>query len=232
MKARTKEFERRMAISRHPKYIREYDKLQVIQGSGERQKIIGEFLEKLKEHPKLSDKNLDDLVTEHRKKLQDLPQKQKTMQGFEKDMIQKWRANPLPVPYFPNGFIEPTSFYKDPPSVSEVKKINAIPDPFKSGILFLQVDITQNQTKLVTEFKKLISVYLGKTPAKKNKRFHCDIFMVYDQKHREGLNFNQIARNASGISGHPSYNPELDKWLHRIKNAYKKAKEKINQVVA
>jgi hypothetical protein len=53
---------------------------------------------------------------------------------------------------------------------------------------------------------------------------------VYDLRHKDRLNFVQIARNLSGCKGNPTYNKNLMKAYKNVKRAYEKACVMINQV--
>lgn len=62
-----------------------------------------------------------------------------------------------------------------------------------------------------------------------------DPWEVYDMHHIDGMNFQQIAKQLSGINktgkdGNPSYNNRLLAWYKTVERAYEKANRIIEQV--
>ncbi len=98
--------------------------------------------------------------------------------------------------------------------------------------IYIKVDLTAKKTDLEEEFKKLIDSHKKFVPQKRgrDKETQYSPWLVYDMRHRDGLNLSQIAQKLSGIKDNPSYNDKLMAHYKCVKRAYDKAKEMIMEV--
>jgi len=227
----TKEFRRLQAVSRHPEYIKDYETLQVLEGWDVWRTLSREFVEKLP----MGNKTL----IEYREKFEALRREAKARREkttiLMAALMEKWRANPLPLPFHPAGIIDSFS-YKDKPSILPHQKQN----PSKTKTLTLDVILDKPKTELLREFKKLLETHQKDLPKKRDRKLKGDEFelygiiegrfFVYDLHHRDKIPFNEIARLVSGLSGNPAYGPELAKWVKRVKDAYRKGLKEIENI--
>ncbi len=93
--------------------------------------------------------------------------------------------------------------------------------------LYLEVDI-KNATKneLKKDFKRIIDEFdnfLKEERKKRDQQTKVDHWKVYDMRHKDKLNFTQIARKLSEKKGNSTYNSDLEAALKAVKRAYNAA---------
>jgi hypothetical protein len=103
--------------------------------------------------------------------------------------------------------------------------------------LFLMIDLNQNEKTIIKELKPIITHYKKNMPINKSRRRDTLInpWEVYDMHQTYDMNFQQIAKQLSGINktgkdGNPSYNERLMSWCKTVERACKKAGRIIKQV--
>jgi hypothetical protein len=239
---KTKQFERLQAVSRHPQYMKEYEKLKELDGTFSGIALWEEFLEKYKSGKRKpvdvwgKDYQNFNLYlegnAEYQKKLSAIHKKveKKRSRKLEHEvaMLQKWKVQELPCLWFPDNIIESQRMYKDRPAIIELRNISKMSnDPKESGYVFLQLDLSRKRADIKNELMELLEIY----PKPKTDRFlKYDKWVVYDMHSRDGINYTRITRMLSGLSGNPSYNSDLANELRNVRTAYGKAEECIQQV--
>jgi hypothetical protein len=106
--------------------------------------------------------------------------------------------------------------------------------PFLRGkrYLTIEIDLKKSKTKLLGKIKYYIDDY-GKYVDRQETRYKESGYSpweVYKLYKDEKLTFSEIARQLSGREGNPSYNEKLMAEFKKVKRAFEKACDIINQV--
>ena len=135
-----------------------------------------------------------------------------------------------------------TSIDRSPMKKLTVKRNNEIVKTHIEGeCLYLTVDLSQTQQKLVKDFRTVLKQYqdtlINQNQGKQERQGETteDIWDIYDLHMKEGVPLLEIARRLSGkdyLSGGktPAYSAELWPPYKRVERAYKKAEQIIKTV--
>ncbi|MDR4497387.1 MAG: hypothetical protein MRK02_05610 [Candidatus Scalindua sp.] len=245
---KTKAFERLQAISRHPDYEKDYTKLRELDGTFPTIRLQDAYIEQCEKDG--STKEIGDLLLneEYKKKVSEIEAKVKENEleviKLRTNMMVKWGVKKLPCLYFPGGVIEPQRQYRDQPSVMLIDSpMREIPNPMKSGELYVKIDLSRNKKDILKDFTEIIKKasdgyarYKKTENADFVKRRHkehyslkVDKFDIYDMYHRDRLSFSEIARRVSGYKGNINSDTRLIAVHRAVKRSYQKAESMIQK---
>lgn len=218
------ELDRRRAIKRLPEFIKDYEAYKC-----KRFKL--DKPDKYESEPRKSDLN--------------------RLIFHENELKKKWGC---PVDAIINSD-EMAKRKKKPPSVRPVTSIDQPPmKKFQIGkgnkiiktkiegeCLYLKIDLSQTEQKLVDDFGAVIKPYQdalknqSRSKRERQRETTEDIWDIYDLHMKEGVSLLEIARRLSGNdypTGErtPAYSDTLWSPYKRVERAYKKAKEIIQTV--
>jgi len=98
--------------------------------------------------------------------------------------------------------------------------------------LTIEIDLKKKKKDIIDGVMQKVD-FLSKPALEKTGRYKkhkFDLWKIYDMRHKDKLNFSDIARKLSGETDNSTYNEKLDKALQRVKRAYKAA-DKMRQEV-
>jgi len=215
-----KAFDRIMAITRHPEYLKDWEELKRLRSiDNERAHLWAEEMgERWGEYPP-----------------------PRPIVGVYNDLFKSGYRDSY-IDIVEEISDEDPPFHVDWTSIvleaheRRLNKKEAVSRPEKSAVtgkhLYLKVDLTAKKTALAKQFKAIIDSYKKFVIEKrgKDKETIYSPWQIYDMRHRDGLNLSQIAQELSGIKGNPSYDDNLMAHYKCVKRSYDKAKEMIMEV--
>ncbi|NUO06969.1 MAG: hypothetical protein HUU07_16510 [Candidatus Brocadia sinica] len=143
-------------------------------------------------------------------------------------------------------------FYPAVEVIHPWKEIKSYPSPFKNispkkiieetqkagaslwirnnKYLVLQIDLTRKKTDVMREIESIISVAVKNVPKtkKRDRNNTLDHWKIYDMRHKDGLNFREIANKLWPNRGTNYLDLKNDSM--QVKRAHDKAKRIIQQV--
>lgn len=206
---RMSRYDRRMAIKRHPAFIKEY----------------GEYV-KLRQLDQ--SKSNEEITQEIFKRYVGFYLKW----GEEIDLIEQ--AEKMPDKKRSGCIKEVATIENVPIKTFTLRRGGKTNESYITGKkLYLEVDIFENNTTLENEFKRIISKYREILPEDKtkNRELALDHWEIYDlKKKNNNLSFYKMAQVLSGIKGNPNDNPKIKSWEKTATTAFNRACKMIEQV--